>query len=61
MFMREFRVVSLDPKVTIKCEDMEALGAPFAPEFVYEAIRKLKRFSHMRASTHLDSVARYAG
>ena len=46
--MREFRVISAaGPKTKLKSEDMESLGEPFAPEYFYETIRKLKRFSHM--------------
>jgi hypothetical protein len=48
MFMREFRIITSDPKSKIKTDDLEALGEPFAPEYFYETIRKLKRFSHMR-------------
>jgi ubiquitin carboxyl-terminal hydrolase 10 len=48
MFMREFRIITSDPNSKIKTDDLEALGEPFAPEYFYETIRKLKRFSHMR-------------
>lgn len=46
--MREFRVIAKDSNSKIKSDELEALGEPFAPEFFYETIRKLKRFSHMR-------------
>lgn len=48
MFMREFRVITTDSKSKIKSDDLEALGEPFAPEYFYETIRQLKRFSHMK-------------
>lgn len=50
--MREFRIITKDPKTKIKSDDLEAVGEPFAPEFIYETIRKLKRFSHMRVGVH---------
>lgn len=46
--MREFRVISRDSNSKIKSDGFEVLGEPFVPEFFYETIRKLKRFSHMR-------------
>jgi len=45
MFMREFRVTP----ITVK-QDLEALGEPFVPEFLYEVIHKTKNFTHMRVS-----------
>lgn len=48
--MREFRVITKDGRSRIRSDDLEAMGEPFAPENVYETIRKLKRFSHMRVS-----------
>ncbi|KAF8544484.1 hypothetical protein BDD12DRAFT_509975 [Trichophaea hybrida] len=55
LFMREFRVITKDSKSKIKSDDLEALGEPFAPEYFYEAIRKLKRFSHMRRGHQQDA------
>lgn len=46
--MREFRVIAKDSNSKIRNDELQALGEPFAPEFFYETIRKLKRFSHMR-------------
>ncbi len=50
--MREFKVLRpAAEKLQVKSEDLEAVGEPFAPEFVYEVIRKLKSFAHMRVSS----------
>jgi len=43
--MREFRVTPM----TVK-QDLEALGEPFVPEFLYEVIHNMKNFTHMRVS-----------
>jgi len=51
MFMREFRVITANSKAKIKRVELEVLGEPFAPEYFYETVRKLKRFSHMRVRT----------
>lgn len=50
--MHEFTVLksvdSIDKlRQTLKADDIEKYGEPFTPEFVYEAIRKLPRFSSM--------------
>ncbi|TGZ84612.1 cysteine proteinase [Ascodesmis nigricans] len=55
MFAREFRVITKDPSAKIKSDDLEAFGESFAPEFVYETIRQLKRFSHMRRGHQQDA------
>jgi ubiquitin carboxyl-terminal hydrolase 10 len=50
--MREFRVIS--PSVaqsqpsTLKAQDFEAFGEPFVPEFLYEVIRSMQSFAHMK-------------
>lgn len=36
----------------LKREELEQYGAPFTPEFVYEAIKKLPRFDSMQVSIH---------
>ena len=48
--MREFRRVSIGslPSVDSFASDMTLSGDPFVPEYVYEAVRGLKRFSSMR-------------
>lgn len=60
MFAREFRVITRDSSAKIKSEDLEAFGESFAPEFVYETIRKLKRFSHMRVCIESLILARHS-
>ncbi len=58
MFLREFKVidsaVSIDQlRRRLKSEELEQYGEPFTPEFVYDAIKRLSRFSSMRVSiTH---------
>lgn len=51
--MREFPVidaaVSVDQlRMRLKDDELEQYGEPFIPEFVYEVIRRLPRFSSMR-------------
>ena len=51
--MREFRVidaaVSVDQlRMRLKENELEQYGEAFIPEFVYEVIRRLPRFSSMR-------------
>ena len=51
--MREFPVidaaVSVDQlRMRLKDNELEQYGEPFIPEFVYEVIRRLPRFSSMR-------------
>lgn len=53
MFMREFK--SIDSAVSVdllrrrlKSEELEQYGEPFTPELVYEAIRSIPRFAHMK-------------
>ena len=51
--MREFRVidaaVSVDHlRMRLKDNELEQYGEAFIPEFVYEVIRRLPRFSSMR-------------
>lgn len=47
-FMREFRVINRNSAARIESKDLEAVGESFVPEHVYETIRHLQRFSHMR-------------
>jgi len=56
MFMREFPVidaaVSVDQlRMRLKDNELEQYGDAFIPEFVYEVIRRLPRFSSMRVSS----------
>jgi ubiquitin carboxyl-terminal hydrolase 10 len=55
MFMREFPVIdsaaSLEQlRMRLKENELEQYGEPFTPEFVYDVIRRLPRFSTMRVS-----------
>ena len=59
--MREFPVI--DAAVTIdqlrmrlKETELEQYGEAFIPEFVYEVIRRLPRFSSMRVGLFSDSL-----
>jgi ubiquitin carboxyl-terminal hydrolase 10 len=54
--MREFPVidsaVSLEQlRMRLKENELEQYGEPFTPDFVYDVIRRLPRFSTMRVST----------
>ena len=54
--MREFKVidaaVSTDQlRLRLRDNELEQYGEPFVPDFVYEVIRRLARFSSMRVST----------
>ncbi|KAF3080357.1 hypothetical protein TWF569_001659 [Orbilia oligospora] len=57
MFMREFRrvtpgsLLSSDSPIS----DMTLSGDPFVPEYVYEAVKGLKRFSSMRRGHQQDA------
>lgn len=53
--MREFKIIdsaaSLEQlRMRLKDNEMEQFGEAFIPEFVYDVIRKLPRFSSMRVS-----------
>lgn len=52
--MREFRVLSpansSAQAPALKAQDLESFGEPFVPEFLYEVIRNIKSFAHMRVS-----------
>ena len=53
MFMREFQVIdsalSVEKlRMRLKDNELEQYGDAFIPEFVYEVIRSLPRFSSMR-------------
>jgi len=39
-------------RLRLKANELEQYGDPFTPEFVYEVIRRLPRFSSMRVSGH---------
>lgn len=60
MFLHEFKVidsaVSVDQlKKRLKNEELEQYGEPFTPTFVYEAIKKVPRFSSMRGGHQQDA------
>ena len=53
--MREFLVIDAAASVEqlrmrLKDSELEQYGSAFIPEFVYEVIRRLPRFSSMRVS-----------
>jgi ubiquitin carboxyl-terminal hydrolase 10 len=53
--MREFPVIdsaaSLEQlRLRLKENELEQYGEPFTPDFVYDVIRRLPRFSTMRVS-----------
>ncbi len=54
MFLREFKVIDraepIDLQRRLKKEDLDQVGEAFIPEFVYNAINKLPRFSSMIVS-----------
>lgn len=55
MFMREFPIIdsatSVEQlKLRLKEGELEQYGAPFTPDFVYDVIKRLPRFSSMRVS-----------
>ena len=54
--MQEFKVidaaVSVDQlRMRLKDNELEQYGEPFTPDFVYEVIQRLPRFSSMRVCT----------
>ncbi|KAI9836229.1 MAG: hypothetical protein M1819_001566 [Sarea resinae] len=60
MFMREFPVidsaVSVEQlRMRLKDSELEQYGEPFIPEFVYDVIRRLPRFSSMRRGHQQDA------
>lgn len=59
MFMREFRVISpsaaQSQPSTLKAQDFEAFGEPFVPEFLYEVIRSMQSFAHMKRGHQQDA------
>lgn len=59
-FVRDFKIidsaVSVDQlRRRLKSAELEQYGEPFIPEFIYEAIRKLPRFSSMRRGHQQDA------
>ena len=61
MFMREFKIIDSaisaeQLRLRLKDNELEQYGEPFAPEFVYEVIRRLPRFSSMRVSQPCNIV-----
>ncbi|RFU24169.1 hypothetical protein B7463_g12167, partial [Scytalidium lignicola] len=60
MFMREYKVIDLASSVEqlrlrLKQDELEQYGEPFTPEFVYDVIRRLPRFSSMRRGHQQDA------
>ncbi|KAK6543221.1 hypothetical protein TWF694_007120 [Orbilia ellipsospora] len=56
MFMREFQQINSSSNSTDKLVmDTKLAGDPFVPEYVYEAVRGLKRFSSMRRGHQQDA------
>lgn len=58
MFIREFSVIDSamsgeQLRMRLKDRELEEYGEAFTPEFVYEVIRRLPRFSSMRVRTNL--------
>lgn len=58
--MREFPVIdsalSVEKlRMRLKETELEQYGEPFTPEFVYEVIRRLPRFSSMRVCLSYSS------
>ena len=57
--MREFPVIdsAISPdqlRMRLKENELEQYGEPFTPDFVYDVIRRLPRFSTMRVSLVID-------
>ena len=57
--MREFPIidsaVSVEQlRMRLRDHELEEYGDAFTPEFVYEVIRRLPRFSSMRVSTSIN-------
>lgn len=60
--MHEYRVIDSAESVEklrlrLRKDELEQYGDAFTPEFVYEIIRRLPRFSSMRVSELLHSRA----
>ncbi|KAL8841777.1 MAG: hypothetical protein Q9170_000810 [Blastenia crenularia] len=60
MFMHEFHVIDSAESVEklrlrLRIEELEQYGGAFIPEFVYEVIRRLPRFSSMRRGHQQDA------
>jgi ubiquitin carboxyl-terminal hydrolase 10 len=56
MFIHEFPVIdsavsAQQLRMRLKAEELEKYGDAFTPEFVYEVIRRLPRFSSMTVSS----------
>lgn len=61
--MREFSVIDSaltveQLRMRLKENELEQYGESFIPEFVYEVIRRLPRFSSMRVSCTLSEICR---
>lgn len=53
MFMREFKPIDNAEsaeklRMRLKQEELEQYGSPITPEYVYDVIKRLPRFSSMR-------------
>lgn len=56
MFMREFKILdsaesSEKLRMRLKQDELEHFGEPIIPEYVYDVIKRLPRFSSMTVST----------
>jgi ubiquitin carboxyl-terminal hydrolase 10 len=53
MFMRDFKVIDSAAgveklRLRLKDAELEQYGDPLSPEYVYDAIKRLPRFDHMK-------------
>lgn len=60
MFMRDFKVIdsaeSVDQlRLRLKDKELEQYGDPFAPEYVYDIIKRLPRFDNMKRGSQEDA------
>jgi ubiquitin carboxyl-terminal hydrolase 10 len=65
MFMREFNVidsaVSMDQlRMRLKANELEQYSESFTPDFVYDVINKLPKFSSLRVSPSISHPLRSA-
>ena len=61
MFLREFTVIdaatSVDQlRMRLKDTELEQYGDAFIPEYVYDVIRRLPRFSSMRVGKYSSEI-----
>lgn len=56
MFLREYKIIDSAEsaqklQLRLKDVELEQSGDAFTPEYVYDVIKRLPRFAHMRVST----------